>query len=200
MTSCYPTSEESMKRLLVILGVVAAFLAGGLVGVVAAYVLIPRGVLPPPRMPDTAPWYGWLARQRPFNPNDEGRGEPIERLIERAAEAGGYKMTEPHLDSSGGIRQDGHVQYSSSWTGPTDPKKVIDYLDKEVRSFVSSKGGRRLNSGLQLRLEGEYGFKLSWEFEVQGWTGWFHAWIVPGPANRFTLVITMHPLASKWGT
>src|SRR5262249_55591263 len=120
-----------MKRVLLILGLVAALLAGGIVGVMAAYVLIPRGVLPLPRMPDTAPWYGWLARQPPFNPDDEGRGEPIESLIERAAEAGGHKKTEPHLDSGGAIRQDGHVQYSASWTGPTDPKKVMDYLDKE---------------------------------------------------------------------
>jgi hypothetical protein len=174
-----------MRRWAVILGVFVSLLVGVGLGVFAVYALIPKAVLPLPKLPDTAPWYQAL---------------DIEMLAEKAAEAGGHQKQEPHLDSVGAIRQDGHVQYSASWTGPTDAKEVMNYLDHGVKSFVSSKGGRRLNSALQpLGPGGDYGRRLSWEFEVEGWTGWLHAWIVPGPENRFTLVITVHPVAVKWG-
>ena len=75
---------------------------------------------------------------------------------------------------------------------------MIDFLEREFRSFVSNKGGTKYTQLDLLGPGGEYGVRLYCEFKVDGWSGWFNAWIVPGADNRFTLVITMHPVEVSW--
>jgi hypothetical protein len=93
----------------------------------------------------------------------------------------------------GAITANGHVRYTKSWTGPTDIKKVGDQLDAVLKAFVSSRKGTKYS---EVRAQGagaEFGWLLHWEFKVDGRSGWFNPWIVPGADNRFTLVIVCGP-------
>jgi hypothetical protein len=172
--------NKAMRRWLVILGLVVALLAGVGLGVLSVYALIPKAVLPLPRLPDTAPWYPGL---------------DIQKLADKASEANGRARGDPGHGAIGG---NGHVHYTKSWTGPTDPKKVMDYLDGELRTFVSSKGGTKYSELQPQGAGAEFGWQLYWEFKVEGWRGWFNAWIVSGADNRFTLVIVMHAVEARW--